>query len=137
MKEIELSFRPNIRSTSKTKGALTVRQGDKVLDVATLDIAGKAKRNQYIDGLIEQYPGLDTAEIRGQLQKQMIEIAAGLIVQSDEDAEKQDGEENQPLVRSKAFLKETEPELVELAEQFLHSPDLLAHVRHLRGCYRG
>ena len=129
MSDLTLDFQVNKTSSSGTKGSLTVRQGDKVLDVVTIDIANKKKRSEFVSSLVGEYPGLDTEENRGQLQKQLLQLADEQIQKNQQDTEEANNEEEvQPLAKSKAALAETNPQLVQLAKRLLDSPDLITKI---------
>ncbi|MHC4618379.1 MAG: hypothetical protein ACYTEQ_11575 [Planctomycetota bacterium] len=126
MDYIRLSFQ--VSNTSRgTRGLLTVMQGEKALAVDTLDIAKEKNRNDFLTGLIDEYPGLHRQ--KDELRKQLLQLAAEQSQRNQNCAEKPEGEDqNEPLEKSKIALAETaetEPALIELAEKLLRSPDLL------------
>jgi hypothetical protein len=119
--DITLGYKPT-GSNIKTKVNLTVKQDEKVLMVDEINLAKDKQRDELIRKLTKKYPGLDNDEVRDKLTKQLQDIAAKLLQESQDLPEDED---NQPLVKSKVLLHETDPELIRFAEQLLQSPDLI------------
>jgi len=124
--EIELKFTANRNSTSPTKGSVAVVQGGSILDMATMDVANKARRRQFVDDLVGKHPGLDTEQVRRQLDERLMELGMEATERrAATEAEDYAQEADTPLAISRDALSDTDPELVRYAEQLLKSPNLI------------
>jgi len=117
----------NPTSKSPTKGALSIYRDDELIDVLTVDLAKRKYRQQVIDLVAQKLPTYDNQWARKQLEKQLLQITAQQLRPKQAEKDHQD-EDNTPLSASRKAIEETDPELVEYAEMFLRSQDLLPKI---------
>ena len=122
--EYQITYKQTSK-TNPTKVALSVRSNDQVLHVDQVDLGKSDKREQFIDALIEKYQGLESE--KDDISKRLLQIADELL--TAEESEDEEPWIETPLEQSKkALSEETEPELIEAAEKFLRTPELIQFI---------
>ena len=109
--------------SNPAKAHLTVKcEGKSVpLAVGTVDLAQPAKVAEFVDGLVEKYPGINKETFNDEL----LELADRLLNSERDDGD--DGDESEPvkpLDLSKIELNTTSDELIRAAQEFGNRPDL-------------
>jgi len=119
---IEVDFIPT--RTGSASGTLTVRNGEQVLFVDTVNIARDKARSNFVNKVLGKYTGLD----KETLEEKLMQTAAKQLKQQQDNYTSDIHLENQPLHQSKKALEETDAKLIKLAEEFLQRPDLVTQI---------
>ena len=111
----------NVSKTIPTKVSLSISINGTSIMTDQVDLGKEAKRIQFIDSLIAKHSGLVSK--KDNIRQQLLQIANELIA-TDEPEDGMQSIET-PLEQSEKALAETDPELTEVALNFLKKPELV------------
>lgn len=118
--EYQITYQ-KISRTNPTKVVLSVKSSEQILYVNQVDLSKEDKRKQFIDALVEKYKGLESENEN--ISDRLMQIADELL--TTDESEVNGPQIEKPLEKSKEVLTETDQELIEAAEKFLKTPELV------------
>lgn len=110
-----------ISRTNPTRVTLTVKSGEQILYVDQVDLGKADKREDFIDELVKKHQVFEPE--KNNISERLLQIVDKLLTTDESEDNEQQIET--PLEISEKALAETEQEIIEAAEKFLKTPELI------------
>ena len=123
---IQVEFMPAAKGS--TRGTLLVKSGSQVLHVDKFDLAKEKSRLTFLEKLFDQYPAFYNEHRQEELKQQLLEVVSIQLHCIESDVTDPDQARREPLCLSRLAVDDTDPKLIELAQEFLSRPDLVPRI---------
>ncbi len=119
----------DLKKISNLHWAITVKQDDRILLVDKINLVSEKARNNFLEKLLREFPGLQNNGVEDKLKEQLMLLAVQAIEKNQKgDLDVLGGKKNEPLHQSLMALDKTEQKIVDCAEEFLKRPDLAVQI---------